>query len=96
MSFQNYDNLIKFLSIFDNMSRDLNIGRLTNHEKDVLLNLHKYKKSDNKVNIREVDFINFYGKPIAKSSLYKSLKSLCLKKIIKHLGSERSSIYKLN
>ena len=80
------------------MSKDLNFGRLSNSEKDVLLNIsrqHSLKK-DHEINIKEINFVDYEGKPIAKSTLYKVLKNLCHKNLITHLGSERSSRYKLN
>ena len=80
------------------MSKDLNFGRLTNSEKDVLLNIsrpYSLKKLP-VINIKEINFVDYDGKPIAKSTLYKVLKNLCDKNLISHLGSERSSRYKLN
>ena len=88
---------VKLIEIFDQMSNDLKIGRLSNYEKDVLINL--YKKTNNKsieINIKGINFIDFDGKPIPKSTLYKALKGLSDKNLILHLGTERSSIYKLN
>ena len=88
---------VKLIEIFDQMSNDLKVGRLTNYEKDVLINL--YKKTDNKsieINIKDISFIDFNGNPIPKSTLYKALKGLCDKNLIFHLGTERSSRYKLN
>ena len=80
------------------MSADLKLGRLSNSEKDVLLNLaRQYSKNKNaEINIKNINFIDYQGNPIAKSTLYKVLKNLCDKNLISHLGSERSSIYKLN
>ena len=89
--------LVKLIAIFDQMSKDLDIGRLSNYEKDVLLNL--YKKTDNKkikVNIKSIKFLDYNGDNISKSTLYKALKSLRDKNLITHLGTERSSIYELN
>ena len=89
--------LVKLIEIFDQMSKDLDIGRLSNYEKDVLLNL--YKKTDNKkikVNIKSIKFIDYNGDNISKSTLYKALKNLRDKNLITHLGTERSSIYELN
>ena len=88
---------VKLIEIFDQMSNDLKIGRLSNYEKDVLMNLNK-KTNDKKVeiNIKNIDFLDFNGNPIPKSPIYKALKSLCEKNLILHLGTERSSIYKLN
>ena len=40
-----------------------------------------------------IKFHDFFGEPIPRSTLYKSLKSLVKKKLVKHLGSERSSLY---
>ena len=94
MSYQKYDKLVKFIEVFDQMSKDLDIGRLTNYEKDILLSLYK-NSHHNQVDIRNIDFKNFYGQSIPKSSLYKSLKNLCNKNIITHLGSQRSSLYEL-
>ena len=89
--------LVKLIEIFDQMSKDLDIGRLSNYEKDVLLNI--YKKNDTKkiqVNIKSIKFLDYNGDNISKSTLYKALKSLCDKNLITHLGTERSSIYELN
>nr|BDD44640.1 hypothetical protein 15 [bacterium] len=92
------DKLGKIIEIFDEMSKDLNFGRLSNSEKDVLLNISKQYslKKQSEINIKEINFIDYEGKPIAKSTLYKVLKNLCHKNLISHLGSERSSRYKLN
>ena len=92
------NKLGKLIEIYDEMCRDLNMGRLSNSETDVLLSISKkYPTINSKnINIKDVEFIDFNGKPIAKSTLYKVLKSLCDKKLISHLGSERSSLYKLN
>ena len=92
------DKLGKLIEIFDEMSKDLNFGRLSNSEKDVLLNISRQYslKKQSEINIKDIDFIDYEGKPIAKSTLYKVLKSLCDKDLISHLGSERSSRYKLN
>jgi predicted transcriptional regulator len=89
--------IVKLIEIFDQMSKDLEIGRLSNYEKDVLLNLHK--ETNNKkiqVNIKNINFLDYNGYTISKSTLYKALKSLCDKNLISHLGTKRSSIYKLN
>jgi len=89
--------LVKLIEIFDQMSKDLDIGRLSNYEKDVLLNI--YKKTDTKkiqINIKSIKFLDYNGDNISKSTLYKALKSLCDKNLITHLGTERSSIYELN
>ena len=92
------DKLGKLIEIFDEMSKDLNFGRLSNSEKDVLLNISRQYslKKQSEINIKDIKFIDYEGKPIAKSTLYKVLKSLCDKDLISHLGSERSSRYKLN
>ena len=92
------NKLAKLIDIFDEMSKDLNFGRLSNSEKDVLLNISRQYslKKQSEINIKDIDFIDYEGKPIAKSTLYKVLKSLCDKNLISHLGSERSSKYKLN
>ena len=92
------DKLGKLIEIFDQMSKDLNFGRLSNSEKDVLLNISRQYslKKQSEINIKDIDFIDYEGKPIAKSTLYKVLKTLCDKNLISHLGSERSSRYKLN
>ena len=92
------DKLGKLIEIFDQMSKDLNFGRLSNSEKDVLLNISKQYslKKQQEINIKEINFVDYEGKPIAKSTLYKVLKNLCDKNLISHLGSERSSTYKLN
>ena len=87
--------LVQILQMFDDMSKDLRIGRLTNSEKDILLKInHEIKtKGDEFVDIRLIKFNDFFGEPIPRSTLYKSLKSLVQKKLIKHLGSQRSSLY---
>ena len=92
------DKLCKLIGIFDEMSKDLNFGRLSNSEKDVLLNISRQYslKKQSVINIKEINFVDYDGKPIAKSTLYKVLKNLCDKNLISHLGSERSSRYKLN
>ena len=89
------NDLFKILQMFDDMSKDLRIGRLTNSEKDILLKInHEIKsKGNNFVDIRLIKFHDFFGEPIPRSTLYKSLKSLVKKKLVKHLGSERSSLY---
>jgi predicted transcriptional regulator len=89
--------IVKLIEIFDQMSKDLEIGRLSNYEKDVLLNLHKETNNKKvKVNIKNINFLDYNGYTISKSTLYKALKSLCDKNLITHLGTKRSSIYKLN
>jgi len=87
----------KLIEIFDEMSRDLKLGRLSNSEKDVLLNLSKeYSVNKNpEINIKKIKFVDFKGRPIAKSTLNNVVNSLCDKNLITHLGSERSSLYKL-
>jgi hypothetical protein len=92
------NKLAKLIDIFDEMSKDLNFGRLSNSEKDVLLNISRQYslKKQQEINIKEINFVDYEGKPIAKSTLYKVLKSLCNKNLISHLGSLRSSRYKLN
>ena len=50
-------------------------------------------KSNDFVGIRLIKFHDFFGESIPRSTLYKSLKSLVKKKLVKHLGSERSSLY---
>ena len=92
------DKLGKLIEIFDEMSKDLNFGRLSNSEKDVLLNISRQYslKKQSVINIKDINFVDYDGKPIAKSTLYKVLKNLCDKNLISHLGSERSSRYKLN
>ena len=98
MSEVKINKLGKLIEIFDEMSRDLNMGRLSNSETDVLLNISKTYSANNSknFNIKDINFTDYNGKPIAKSTLYKVLKSLCNKNLISHLGSERSSLYKLN
>ena len=88
----------KLIEIFDEMSKDLNLGRLSKSETDVLLSISKKYSASNskKINIKDMEFIDYNGKPLAKSTLYKVLKSLCDKNLISHLGSERSSLYRLN
>ena len=89
--------IVKLIEIFDQMSKDLSIGRLSNFEKDVLLNLHQETNNKKvKVNIKNINFLDYNGYTISKSTLYKALKSLCEKNLITHLGTKRSSIYKLN
>jgi len=92
------NKLGNLIEIFDEMSKDLNFGRLSNSEKDVLLNISKQYslKKQQEINIKEINFVDYEGKLIAKSTLYKVLKSLCDKNLISHLGSLRSSRYKLN
>ena len=91
------NKIVRLIEIFDKMSYDLKIGRLTNIDKDVILNLHKYKNKENfVVNIKDIKFIQVDGKSIKKSTLYKSLRNLCDKNLISHYGSQRSSTYKLN
>ena len=91
------DKIIEIIKILDEMSHDLKIGRLSGVDKDVLTNLYSYyDKTNNNVNIKNLEFIDFEGKVISKSTLYKSLKSLCKKEIIYHLGSSRSCVYKFN
>ena len=89
------NELFEILQMFDDMSKDLRIGRLTNSEKDILLKINnEIKSKDNDfVDIRLIKFYDFFGEPIPRSTLYKSLKSLVKKKLVKHLGSERSSLY---
>ena len=91
----NTGEFVQILQMFDDMSRDLRIGRLTNSEKDILLKInHEIKnKGNDYVDIRSIKFHDFFGEPIPRSTLYKSLKSLVKKKLVKHLGSERSSLY---
>ena len=92
---KNTNELFKILQRFDDMCKDLRIGRLTNSEKDILLKInHEIKNKGNGfVDIRLIKFHDFFGEPIPRSTLYKSLKSLVKKKLVKHLGSERSSLY---
>ena len=92
---KNTNELFKILQMFDDMSKDLRIGRLTNSEKDILLKInHEIKSKGNDfVDIRLIKFHDFFGDPIPRPTLYKSLKSLVKKKLVKHLGSERSSLY---
>ena len=97
MSSLKTSKIIRMIEIFDEMSQDLKIGKLTDVDKDVLSNI--YKQHDKKqmiVNIKKINFLNFEGKPISKSTLYKSLKTLSNKNIIGHLGTARSCIYKLH
>ena len=92
---KNTGELVQILQMFDDMSKDLRIGRLTNSEKDILLKINNEIKSKGNdfVDIRLIKFHDFFGDPIPRSTLYKSLKSLVKKKLVKHLGSERSSLY---
>ena len=89
------NELFKILQMFDDMSKDLRIGRLTNSEKDILLKINNEIKSKGNdfVDIRLIKFHDFFGEPIPRSTLYKSLRSLVKKKLVRHLGSERSSLY---
>lgn len=89
------NELVQILQMFDDMSKDLRIGRLTNSEKDILLKINQEikNKGNDFVDIRLIKFNDFFGDPIPRSTLYKSLKSLVQKKLIKHLGSQRSSLY---
>ena len=98
MSEVKINKLGKLIEIFDEMSKDLNLGRLSNSETDVLLSISKkYSALNSKnFNIKDIEFVDYNGKPIAKSTLYKVLKNLCDKNLISRYGSERSSLYKLN
>jgi hypothetical protein len=98
MSETKINKLGKLIEIFDEMSKDLKFGRLSNAEKDVLLNLSRqYSSNKNiEINIKNIKFSDFNGNPIAKSTLYKVLKTLCNKNLITHLGTKRSCTYKLN
>ena len=89
------NELFEILQMFDDMSKDLRIGRLTNSEKDILLKINQEikNKGNDFVDIRLIKFNDFFGEPIPRSTLYKSLNSLVQKKLIKHLGSQRSSLY---
>lgn len=93
----NKNELIKILIMLDEMSKDLSIGRLTNSEKDIFLKLYSETKNNNEniVDIRMIKFKDFFGRPIPRSTVYKSLKSLLKKRLIKHNGSERSSLYSI-
>ena len=91
------NKIVRLIEIFDKMSDDLKFGRLSNIDKDVILNLHKYKNKENFiVNIKDIKFMQIDGKLIKKSTLYKSLRNLCDKNLISHYGTKRSSTYKLN
>ena len=98
MSEVKINKLAKLIEIFDEMSSDLDLRRLSNSEKDVLLNIaRQYSKNKNAaINIKKINFKDYQGNPIAKSTLYKVLKTLCNKKLISHIGTQRSSIYQLN
>ena len=97
MKISKINKIVKLIEIFDKMSDDLKFGRLSNIDKDVIINLHKNKNKENfVVNIKEIKFIQVNGKSIKKSTLYKSLRNLCDKNLISHYGSQRSSTYKLN
>ena len=91
------NDFIKILIMLDDMSKDLRIGRLTNSEKDIFLKLYIETRNNKKkiVDIRMIKFKDFFGRPIPRSTVYKSLKSLLNKRLIKHLGSERSSLYSI-
>ena len=91
------NRIVRLIEIFDKMFYDLKIGRLTNIDKDVILNLYKNKnKNSFIVNIKDIKFVQIDGKLIKKSTLYKSLRNLCDKNLISHYGTKRSSTYKLN
>ena len=97
MKISKINEIVKLIQIFDKMSDDLKFGRLSNIDKDVIINLHKNKNKNNfVVNIKDIKFIQVDGKSIKKSTLYKSLRNLCNKNLISHHGSQRSSKYKLN
>ena len=67
---------IKLIEIFDEMSNDLNIGRLSNYEKDVLINLQKqFNGKNSEINIKKMEFKDFNGNSMPRSTLYKALKS---------------------
>ena len=57
------NKLAKLIEIFDEMSTNLNLGRLSNAEKDVLLSIGKqYSENKNTViNIKNVNFIDYQG-----------------------------------
>ena len=97
MKISKINKIVRLIEIFDKMSDDLKFGRLSNIDKDVILNLHKYKNKENFiVNIKDIKFMQIDGKLIKKSTLYKSLRNLCDKNLISHYGTKRSSTYKLN
>ena len=97
MKISKINKIVKLIEIFDKMSDDLQFGRLSNIDKDVIINLHNNKNKENfVVNIKDIKFIQVDGKSIKKSTLYKSLRNLCDKNLISHYGSQRSSTYKLN
>lgn len=97
MKISKINKIVKLIEIFDKMSDDLKFGRLSNIDKDVIINLHKNKNKENfVVNIKDIKFIQVNGKSIKKSTLYKSLRNLCDKNLISHYGTKRSSTYKLN
>ena len=61
------NKIVRLIEIFDKMSDDLKFGRLSNIDKDVILNLHKYKNKDNFiVNIKDIKFVQIDGKLIKK------------------------------
>ena len=97
MKISKINKIVKLIEIFDKMSDDLKFGRLSNIDRDVIMNLYKNKNKENfVVNIKDIKFIQVDGKSIKKSTLYKSLRNLCDKNLISHYGSQRSSTYKLN
>ena len=55
------NELFKILQMFDDMSKDLRIGRLTNSEKDILLKINNEIKSKGNdfVDIRLIKFHDF-------------------------------------
>ena len=89
--------IVKLIEIFDQMSKDLSIGRLS--KKGLMSKNKADKETNNKTDlsiIKNINFLDYNGYTISKSTLYKALKSLCDKNLITHLGTKRSSIYKLN
>ena len=61
------DKIIEIIKILDEMSQDLKIGRLSGVDKDVLTNLYSnYDKANNRINIKNLKFIDFEGNIISK------------------------------
>ena len=71
MSETKINKLAKFIEIFDEMSADLNLGRLSNSERDVSLSLARQfsKNNNSEINIKDINFIDYQGNQIAKSTL---------------------------
>ena len=60
MSEVKINKLGKLIEIFDEMSRDLNFGRLSSAETDVLLSISKKYSTINKLNLRLYELILYF------------------------------------